>query len=80
MKKKSTILILTILTFLVSGCQSWVNKSNLDLPLFPADPIISLHRASEVQWSISHDDKVKLQKWIIEVNRFRDECYVIGAQ
>jgi hypothetical protein len=79
MRKESTVLCLTILTFLASGCYSWYNRSNLDLPLYPAEPIMNLKRESEIKWSMSHDDKVELQKWILGVQRFRDECYVVGG-
>jgi len=49
------------------------------LPLYPAEPIMNLKRESEIKWSMSHDDKVELQKWILGVQRFRDECYVVGG-
>ena len=79
MWRKSIALYLTILTFLASGCFSWYQRSNLDLPLYPKEPIMELKRESEIKWSMSHNDKVELQKWILGVQRFRDECYVVGG-
>jgi hypothetical protein len=56
----------------LSSCLSFTKVGVLP-PDFPVTPDFRLSRDGDL-WGITHEDKVSLQRWILEVDGYRKDC------
>ena len=72
-KLKSELTILTLIAIIfLSSCSS-INRIGVLPPDFPTAPDFRLSREGGL-WSMGDNDKVSLQRWIIEVDGYRKDC------
>jgi hypothetical protein len=73
LKKDSVTLILMTLIFLGSCIGQGSDFGGVLAPDYPNPPSFSLSPIDN-GWRIEHHDKVALQRWILELDGFQEDC------